>query len=124
MNQKGLANIILVLVIIVVVGTVGYFTLTRRSTPVVKQTPISTPTTTQVPVTQQPTPATSIPDRKTATWKTYRNEVYGFDIKYPSEWKILNEGETSYGNISGFNVQFGISQAQIFFPLSNSYSRL
>ncbi|MDI6603510.1 MAG: hypothetical protein QME57_05455 [Patescibacteria group bacterium] len=29
---------------------------------------------------------------ETVNWKTYKNEDYGFEIKYPSEWVIIKEG--------------------------------
>ncbi|MBI2034050.1 MAG: hypothetical protein HYT13_03065 [Candidatus Liptonbacteria bacterium] len=85
MNQKGFANIILVLVIIVLVGTIGYFALIKGPTPTVQQT--STPT--KVPVTQQPTPVTPTPSNETTNWKIYRNEEYSFEMKYPSNWNVL-----------------------------------
>lgn len=45
MNQKGFANIVLIIVIVVLAGAVGYFALVRKSTPIAQQ--VSTPTPTQ-----------------------------------------------------------------------------
>jgi len=32
-----------------------------------------------------------IVEDETASWKTYRNEEYGYEIRYPSEWIIIKE---------------------------------
>jgi hypothetical protein len=41
------------------------------------------------------TAATSTAEMDTSNWKTYRNEEYGFEFKYPEEWSFIafNKGE-------------------------------
>ncbi|MFZ2521896.1 MAG: PsbP-related protein [Minisyncoccia bacterium] len=34
----------------------------------------------------------TVPQDDISTWKTYRNEEYGFEFKYPSDWEIINNG--------------------------------
>jgi len=48
-------------------------------------------------------------DSSTSTWKTYRNEKYGFEIQYPSDWKIRN------------NNQYGGNDESIFFIQNVNY---
>jgi hypothetical protein len=43
MNQKGFVNVILVIIIIVLAGALGYFTLVKKSPQVTQQTPTLTP---------------------------------------------------------------------------------
>ncbi|HOX30008.1 MAG TPA: hypothetical protein P5080_01645 [Candidatus Paceibacterota bacterium] len=47
---------------------------------------------------------------KTADWQTYRNEEYGFELKYPKEWAIAKNSEeiVSIGDQasnSGFHIE-------------------
>src|SRR3989344_4251054 len=81
MNQKGFVNIILVVVIVVLVGAVGYFVVVKKSEPIAQQ-PTSTPATSQ---TKSPTPT---PKDETANWKTYSNNRYSYTILYPSSWFV------------------------------------
>ena len=65
MNQKGFANIILIVVIVVLVGAVGYFAFVKKMEPVVQQ-PTPSPTqntqpTTPPPVTNTPPPTSEVP---------------------------------------------------------------
>ena len=87
-NQKGFANIALIALVVVLAGTVGYFALVKKQEPVAQQT---TPpsTTTQTPTSQQPSPT---PINETANWKTYRNDKFGFEFKYPAELIAVSSG--------------------------------
>lgn len=55
MNQKGFANNVLVLIVVALVGVVGYFALVKKSEPITQQ-PTPTSTQTNTPVSQTPTP--------------------------------------------------------------------
>ena len=90
MNQKGFANIILIIVIVILVGAVGYFAFVKKSEPVAQQpTPIQTTNPTKTPVS----PTTTVKD-ETADWTTYRNDQYGIEFRHPVDWKsrVLKEG--------------------------------
>jgi len=69
------------------------------------QQPVSqTQPTTTVPVAQTP----AQPADETASWQTYTNTKYGFEIKYPKDWQLaLNVNATD--QLPGFIHGSGIS---------------
>lgn len=89
-HQKGFANIVMVLAIVILVGVAGYFVFVNKSEPVAQQTP--TPTQTQKPTLPTPTPTPN----PTANWKTYTNTEYGLELKYPPTWNV-QEKVTGFG---------------------------
>lgn len=54
-----------------------------------------------------PTPKTPIAD-ETSDWKTYRNEEYGFEFKYPANWEVSmtyhTNADGSVKTSSGFKI--------------------
>lgn len=99
MNQKGFVNIILVVVIVVLLGVVGYFTFVKKPKPVAQQL-----APTQVANTPKSSPApTPAPDDPTANWKTYTNTQYGIEFKYPNNWET-DAYDTNANN--SFSIHF------------------
>lgn len=82
-HQKGVANIILIIVIVILMGVIGYFALVKKSSERTRQT--STPNPNPTETQKSPTPTATI---STANWKIYRNNLYGFEVKYPATWEL------------------------------------
>lgn len=83
MNQKNLTNIILVAVIVILLGAVGYFALVKKPPKIAQQTNTPAPIQTQTP------------KNETADWQTYKNDKYGFSFQYPQSWTV-NDQSYSY----------------------------
>ncbi len=94
-NQKGFANIALVVVIVVLVGAVGYFAFVKKSEPIAEQ-PTHTPT--------QTNPVGATPQ---SNEKTYRNTTYGFELKHPLNWNLKNN-ILSFSTKNGYAATLGV----------------
>ncbi len=80
--QKGFAPILIILLIALAVG--GYSIYSNYLNNQTKPTP--QPTTHSTP---QPSPS---PADEIANWKTYTNTKYGFSLKYPPTYILLDSG--------------------------------
>lgn len=97
MKQKGFANTILMAIIVVLLGALVYVAFVKKSEPTVKQ---QSPGQTTTPTLKD----------ETADWQTYRNEKYGFTVKYPQDWFSRDCNSTFVG--------FSYSQSKL--PLCNT----
>ncbi len=83
MNQKGFANIALIVLVVVLVGVAGYFALNNRSVE---------PTLTPPVTNEQPTP---IANGTPANWQFV--DANSFTLSLPPEWKFNKlQGKDSY----------------------------
>lgn len=79
MNRKRFSNIIVIAVIGLVIVVGGYFVVSKRLEPTSSSTSFDQPS-------QQ---------NETANWKTYKNEEYGFEFKYPLNLTSRESGGSS-----------------------------
>lgn len=111
-SQKWLLFGFLIILTIGIIW-VGIFYMKRKPTPVIEKAG---------PVKEEGKKA-GITD-----WKTYRNEEYGFEIKYPSDW-ISEEVTIQKGIPTGYSVRFEpftgeeeIAEASFFITRIMQYS--
>lgn len=117
MNQeKGSVKIVLVILIVILVGTLGYFILTKKIPPTeqtlvgessndtgIKSSPSVGDNISNSPTVQAPTTETMA----MADLKTYWNEKYGFEFKHPSQIVFSNPVSTS---LNVFSIDSWTSQ--------------
>jgi hypothetical protein len=77
------------------------------------------PQSAQTPAISQPTqePQQKQEPIDTSNWKTYRNEKYGFEVKYPKDWEIFLSGDESEASFYNPNLPL------LYATNTNSYNR-
>ena len=79
-KQKGIAAILIVILIALAVG--GYFVYTNYSN---NRTRVNFPQPSSSPADE-----TAKPDSIGANWKTYTNSKYRYVIRYPNDWDVVD----------------------------------
>ncbi len=83
--QKGIINVILLVIIVVLAGLVGYFYAKDK-----------TPATVVLPEPKQEVVNTPPKSKTIAKENTFRSAKYGYSFQYPSQWPKVEE-ITAYG---------------------------
>lgn len=106
--RKGFAAILVLglVVSIFVLGATFYFFKQNQKPPQNTVNQITTPNTNRTPTLITPTPKAMPSSDKTANWKIYTNEKYGFSIRYPNKWIACDQ-----------IVKLGVSTSKLLYIL-------
>ena len=106
MPNKKLLSIGGLITIILLAAGVAVMTvyMTKRTVQVIEET--------QVETHRGLAPAPKI---DTSNWKTYRNEEYGFELKYPTDWEISERGD-NYAFAKIFYIKKIMRDPRYIFP--------
>lgn len=99
MREKGFAPLIIV-IMLALVGVVGYLAFQNTQLRKVLPTPTQTPSSTASITATQVTPTVKPTADPTANWKTYLNTSSKYSIKYPADWGIENVSAGGNGALS------------------------
>jgi len=89
MNKKTALIAFLALIVISVIGLSAYL-LQGTSKQQKELTPGLPEVSKKIPSSTEPTVPPQ-PEINTSDWKVYRNEEYGFEVRYPSNWKFWED---------------------------------
>ncbi len=111
MNEKSFIRILVAVMIVVVIGVVGFFALMKKSETSDINSGVQNQSST-IPITNA-TNGNQVYPTSTTDWKAYGNEKVGFSFKYPKELgsvemekfqkAVTGDGESFYGSI-GYNL--------------------
>lgn len=89
MLTKGFSSIVIIISVLALFVVAGAsFVIYRGSTPVKTQLEESKPGVKEEQIVQKPLQESEI---DTSTWKTYRNEKYGFEVRYPPSFSLKED---------------------------------
>lgn len=90
MNQKGFTNIILIVVIVVLVGAVGYFAFVKKSEPITEEA--STSIQTQTTDTSKSPILSPTPNQEKKQTANCVNGKFGYQLIYQTDWEVWTRG--------------------------------
>ncbi|MDO8569964.1 MAG: PsbP-related protein [Candidatus Daviesbacteria bacterium] len=103
-KQKGLAPLLLIILIAVVIAVGGYLIYQKQNKPIVTPQPVASSVATS--------------SAETANWKTYTNYQLGISFSYPADWQV-NEQLTKQlyydGEIQLFSKSKSDTKIAIFY---------
>jgi len=99
MNQKGFANIVLTVLVVILAGIAMYFAFVKKSPEIALQINTPAPIFNQTQTNNVVPPQTSTP----ANWKTFTSDLMGIEAKYPPKYYVVktinNPGENTFTSV-------------------------